>query len=376
MDKESIYRLGLEFIKNVDLNNSNEIYNRTNSNHIIVLKLFKDDMLVCPYCGQVNTSIVRSSSYQEIKHASAIENNITIKLRRRKYLCSCGHTFLEDNPFTDSKKKTSLQKDLRVLETLRNMNRSFSDVAKEFKLSESFVIKLFDNKVDIKRQRLTQVISVDEVYAKHCGYKKYCFIVYSPQLKKILDVLPSRNKEYLCRYFGLIPMEERKKVLYFSIDLYETYREVAKLCFTNALVCVDHFHVVKNIGDAFNKARIRIMKKYEHLKNKNDNWYWLYKRYWKLLLKNPSDLSFKRQYVNRYMMLDQYQIVEYMLSIDQELKEAYKLLNDYKDFNSNKDITPEAATIQLDDLILDFHYSVVPEYKRVYKMLSIMMHLY
>ena len=63
------------------------------------------------------------------------------------------------------------------------------------------------------------------------------------------------------------------------MDLYEVYRQVAYLCFPNALVCTDYFHVIKNLGDNFNSARIRIMKQYEHLKGQNDNWYWLYKKY-------------------------------------------------------------------------------------------------
>ena len=129
------------------------------------------------------------------------------------------------------------------------MNKSFTDVAKEFNVSVQTVINIFDAKVDIQRQTLTQVLCVDEVYSKHCGYHKFCFVTYSPQLDKILDVLPSRNKEDLLGYFGNIPLEERKRVKYFSMDLYDTYRQVAKLCFPNAIICADHFHVIKNLGD-------------------------------------------------------------------------------------------------------------------------------
>ena len=43
MDKESISRLGLDYIKNIDYDNSIEVYNPTNHNHIIYLKLLKDD---------------------------------------------------------------------------------------------------------------------------------------------------------------------------------------------------------------------------------------------------------------------------------------------------------------------------------------------
>ena len=77
----------------------------------------------------------------------------------------------------------------------------------------------------------------------------------------MLDVLPSRHKEYLIDYFSRIPRNERKKVKYFSIDLYEVYRQVAKQCFPNALICADHFHLIKNLSTFFNSVRIRIMKK-------------------------------------------------------------------------------------------------------------------
>ncbi len=97
--------------------------------------------------------------------------------------------------------------------------------------------------------------------------------------------------------------------------------------------------MIKNLSSYFNKARIRIMKKYEHLKSQNDNWYWIYKKYWKLLLKNPENLGYKKfklSHSNKW--LNEHQIVEYMLSIDQTLHDAYDLLNEYKIFNSNATI--------------------------------------
>lgn len=276
MDLESIYRLGLEFINNIDLISSDEIYDPGTNNHIIFLKLIKDDELVCPHCGQVGNYVLRSSRTQEFRHSSFEADNLTIRLYRRIFLCDCHKTFTEPNPFGSNKRKTTIQKEMKVLNSLKNINASFSDVAKEFELSVTTVQKIFDSYVDITRQPLTTVLCFDEVYSKHCGFHKYCFVTYSPQLDKILDVLPSRNKEDLCGYFGRIPKKERNNVKFFSMDLYEVYRQVAHLCFPNALVCADHFHVIKNLTDHFNSARISIMKKYEHLKSRNDNWYWLY----------------------------------------------------------------------------------------------------
>lgn len=369
MDKESISRLGLDFIKNIDLDKSDELYNPSTNNHIIKLKLIKDDSLYCPRCGLITNFKVRSSVTQKISHSSTLENNITIQLSRRVFLCECGKTFKEPNPFTESKRKNTLQKEVMILRTLKNINKSFSDVAKEFNVSVTTVQSIFDAKVDIRRQKLTEVLCVDEVYSKHCGYHKYCFITYSPQLDKILDVLPSRNKDDLCGYFGKIPLDERNNVKFFSMDLYDVYRQVAKLCFPNALICADHFHVIKNLNDSFNSIRIRVMKKYEHLKGQNDNWYWLYKKNWRKLLKDPSKLGFKKFKVNRSgMYLDEHQIVDYMLNIDIELKEAYELLNEYRNFNSCATINN--AEEWLDKLIIKFHNSKSDEFYKAYKLLK------
>lgn len=368
MDYESIKRLGLDYIKNIDAESSDEVYDPITTNHTIILKLKKDGY-TCPLCGISNGYRIRSSRIQYFNHSSSNEDNITIKLSRRSFQCECGKVFTEPNPFSSSKRKNTLQKDYKVLFALKDINKSFSDVAKEFGLSVTTVINTFDAKVDIKRQTLTEVLCVDEVYSKHFAYRHYCFVLYSPQLDKILDVLNSRNKEDLCSYFGKIPMRERNRVKYFSMDLYDVYRQVAELCFPNALICADHFHVIKNLSMCFNRGRVRIMKNYTYLKERNDPWYWLYKKYWKLLLMNPSKLSYSKQKVSKSgMVMDQHQIVDYMLSIDKNLRDAYELMNDYKDFNSTASIGD--AEERLDELIERFHNSKFKEYYEFYRLLK------
>jgi len=369
MDKESMARVGLANINRIDYDSSDEIYDPSTNNHIIKVRLLKDDQISCPFCGVVNDFKVRGSKTQIIHHSTALENDIIIKLYRRVYSCECGHTFKEDNPFNSLKRKNTIQREFKILQSLKDINKSFSDVANEFNMSTTSVINVFDAKVDIKRQSMPTVLCVDEVYSKHCGFHRFCFVTYSPQQDKILDVLPSRNKEDLCGYFGKIPIEERNKVKYFSMDLYETYRQVAHLCFPNALVCADHFHVMKNINECFNQARIRIMKRYQNLKGQNDNWYWLYKKYWKILLKAKEKLGYKKFRVNRAgMFLDENQIRDYMLNIDPELKDAYELLNEYRNFNQVATI--DNAAEMLDDLIIKFHNSTIEEYSKAYNLLK------
>jgi CDGSH-type Zn-finger protein len=130
MDHESVCRLGLNHIKNIDTEASDEIYDPSTNNHIILLKLKKEIQIICPHCGLINACRPRSMVTQIIKHSSAIEDNIIIKLKRRVYLCECGKTFKEINPFTNTKKKLTFQKEFKILEALKDINKSFTDVAK------------------------------------------------------------------------------------------------------------------------------------------------------------------------------------------------------------------------------------------------------
>ena len=59
------------------------------------------------------------------------------------------------------------------------------------------------------------------------------------------------------------------------------------------------------------------------------------------------------------MYLSEHEIVDYMLSIDSNLKDAYELLNEYRNFNSVATI--DNAAEMLDELIIKFHNSNINE---------------
>lgn len=193
MDHGSIKRLGLNNM-NIDEETSFETYDPVSNNHTIFLHLIKDSNISCPNCGSTSY-LSKGSKSQTLKYATALENNVTIKLYRKVYVCKdCSSYYKEHNPFSESKRTTSLQKDLKILEALKSITSSYTQVAKDFNVSPTYVINLFDRKVDLKRNKLTQVICVDEVYSKKISKSSYCFIIYSPQLRKTLDVLDSRKK--------------------------------------------------------------------------------------------------------------------------------------------------------------------------------------
>lgn len=350
MKSEDLVRLELENY-NVNLEDSDELID-SNKNHTIYLKLNKEHNPCCPYC---NSHLVKTRGYKTVtlKYSTTHEDNIKIVLKRQVYICeSCHHYFKQANPFEQDKSQITLQKDMKILEALKDINSTYTSVAKRFGVSPTYVIKLFDQRINVTRKKLTEVLSFDKVYNKNLS-KKYCFVIYSPQMNKILDILDSRKLYYTEKYFRKIPLNERNSVKYISINLNAFYRILAKKCFKKSLIYADSFHVIKNLNSYFNELRIDVMKKYEHLKSNKDNYYWLYKKFWKLLLANPGDFDMSMIIVSRSKMrMTRKQIVDYMLSIDTKLKEAYELKEKYKEFN--KTATINSACERLNELINKF----------------------
>lgn len=109
------------------------------------------------------------------------------------------------------------------------------------------------------------------------------------------------------------------------MDLYDNYRDIAKIYLPNALVCADRFHVMKIINNALNRIRCEIMNKYSE--NKKSDEYYLLKHKNNLLFKNSLDISDIKADKNRYfrMRYTEGQLLDMILKIDDELKKAYDL---------------------------------------------------
>ncbi|MCI6014380.1 MAG: ISL3 family transposase [Coprobacillus sp.] len=359
MDKDSISRLGV----NPELfdDRSSEKPAPDKHNSIITLYMRKEPIVHCIYCG--SSDIDRRGTKQiTIKHSTETEKRIVIFLYVHQYRCNiCTHYFPQKNPFIVQGKQHSHDCDLQILNALRDNTNSYSKVAKDFNVSTTYVLNLFDKKVQLNRLSMPHVLSIDEVYIRKLTKTRYCCVLYAPVWQKIVDVLECRKKDFLIDYFARIPLKEKDDVYFVSMDLYSNYRDVIKLCLPMAVICADSFHVIKNLNDSFNRIRIRIMKSFDKGKYDQSGYYWLLKKYWKYLLMNIKDHS-KPITVNRTgMTMLPDQLIEHMLSVDNELKIAYNLKEAYREFNLSATI--KDAEERLDILILAFKNSKIREYK-------------
>lgn len=111
------------------------------------------------------------------------------------------------------------------------------------------------------------------------------------------------------------------------------------------------------------------MHKFENLKYSHDNYYWLLKRYPKLLTRDKSKLGYTKFKVNKQgQYMNEHEIVEYILSLDEQLKKAYDIYQEY--LVSNQIATLDMAEQLLNQLIDDYKASNITEYVPAWKLLE------
>lgn len=152
----------------------------------------------------------------------------------------------------------------------------------------------------------------------------------------------SRLQVDLFAYFSSFPLEERRKVKYFCCDMYSSYVTTAKHYLPNVIICIDKFHVVRTVTDAFNSIRIRICRT-----DPDSTYSKCLKRNWKLLLKRRNTLN-----ENGHLQLNKLLTLPELIAAYEFLQRFYVLC----DTESYADIR-----IMLTTWILDARNCGIPE---------------
>jgi len=93
-------------------------------------------------------------------------------------------------------------------------------------------------------------------------------IVSDPKNRKLLDILPTRKTEDLYAYFTSFPMKDRLSVQYVVMDLSALFSGVIRLCFPNAKIVTDKFHVCRLANWAMEFVRKEEQKNFGTCKSK------------------------------------------------------------------------------------------------------------
>lgn len=310
---------------------------RAEKQSLEVMILLKRSVFMCPKC---ESKFIRfhSYSYRKIIHSISTGQPCILKFHQRKYQCKvCSSVFNEDNPFTTKHANISHYTRLSILNYLKDFNHTFTDTAALFHLSIQRVIDIFDQSVDARRRSLPEVICIDEVFTNKMNKYKYACVLLDFKASKVIDVISTRHKNYLIQYFSRIPKTEKDEVKVFVMDMWDSYREAVQLSFPKAMIAIDSFHIIRTLNDVIKNIRIRTQNKYRLHKSSpehDDMYYYMLKKFHYFLVKNYENIYDGKIRIAKYNTYwHKSEILGYLLSIDDDLKSAYRLKERYREFN-------------------------------------------
>ena len=283
----------------------------------------------CPHCGcmyDAHTIHKHGSKRSCIKLPEVSKRPAYLYLYKQRYLCHhCKQTFFNTTPlvsrncFISSNTKYAIAKEAK-------QKTSEVDIASRNNVSHmtiNRIINSYYNYYKIKRSFLPEHLCFDEFKSVKSSDASMSFLFMDAVTHKLIDIVEDRRLHKLLEYFRLYPYKVRAKVKTITIDMYSPYISLIKQMFPNASIITDKFHVVQLLSRSLNKTRIKVM-------NENKQHYHKLKRYWKLLLKNYSDLNdteFKKYRCFKHLMRE-CDIVNELIALDTTLKITYDVYQD------------------------------------------------
>lgn len=260
---------------------------------------------VCPACGAV-TDCVHDYRMQVIKDLPLARDTF-LHLRKRRYRCNCGKRFFENNTFLPRYYRVTSRLFAEIIFAFKKVV-SAKEIGCRFNVSAVTAMRYF-NYFNKKLTALPEIISLDE-FKGNSGGQKYNSIIVDPKEKVVLDILPNRFENDLVKYFSQFP--NKTKVKYFICDMNPHFREVAKICFPQATIVADKYHVIRQVYWAMEKVR----------KNEQNKLPKRHRKYFKksrnLLMKRIEKL--KPEEMDRLAL---------MFEIAPRLADAYRIKNDF-----------------------------------------------
>ena len=261
----------------------------SNENSSVIYLELVDEKGYCPECG--STSIEIKDYYNVRINNSIIKHkNMVVQIRVRRYRCKkCGKSFKQNYDFYE--KGTSISSSVKhaILDDLKE-RLTFKQIAKDHNVTINTVRNIFDKYILPQLQLpLTEIICIDEFCYKHSksDLGKYPAVITDPMTGKIVDIVVSRWKTVLVEYFNKVKVNQRYHVKYFVSDMNDTYRDIKRIFFKDAIHIADRFHVIKAFNEAITSIRTRIIKQEVYQEKE----YRYLKKNWKIFLKDRNELK-------------------------------------------------------------------------------------
>lgn len=335
MDNHTRKLLGLEdqnIVFDENWLEERKVKNRTA--HIIYGKLTYEPKC-CEKCGIKNTGqIIKNGTHKTRIQLPKFNQFLTfLELKRTRFLChECGATFNAKTPIVEEHDHLSKALKYQIALDLKN-NISRKQISENHFVSDVSIRRIMDRLMETFKPNLKdlpEVLCFDEFRSTKSCEGSMSFICVDAHTKKIIEILEDRRIAKLIPHFRRYEKKAREKVKYVVMDMNAPYEQLVHKVFPNAEIVIDRFHIVQHINRAFNQIRVQVMNSFKNNKDDKEEKkkYSRLKRYWKLLLKDSSELDCTHYHYNYTFRrpMTQQGIIDELLSYNDTLKLTYQTM--------------------------------------------------
>ena len=293
---------------------------------------------ICPRCGSTKC-YGNGKYYCYYKDFAPDGKDYYFNIERKRLKCEvCNKTFVPS--LKGILPYTMLTKNLenKLIEDLKT-KMTFADIAKKYHITTSYVIKLFDETFTyVPRGNFPEILCIDEFYFSRKAEFKYCCCLVDFTKRELIDIIESRQKPYLDRYFDSISFYERRNVKYFVSDMYDGYEYIRNKYFPHSVHVIDLFHVISLLTNALNSLRVQVIKQ----RDSNEYLDKFMKMHWDLFLckyEKIPDKYYSPQNDDGVVYHYQEMVTE-CIKLDEDFWEGWNILQDllhYKWYGSFED---------------------------------------
>nr|WP_202947727.1 ISL3 family transposase [Advenella kashmirensis] len=251
----------------------------------------------CLYCRQGPVRI--KATYQRtLKHTRLGNRLMIVHLSVPKYHCTtCNRYFRHRFVGIDPRRRATEAYRLEVFEA-HDGGVSQRRLSTTHRIGSATVERWYQSFVKQRVSELSgrscpQVLGIDE----HFFSRKHGYATTLVDLKnhKVFDVVLGRSEASLRSFLKRLPGKEQVRVI--VMDLSETYRQIARQYFPNAIIVADRFHVVRLVNQHF----MKLWQQHDPEGRKNRGLISLMRRHhWKLSSQQKERLE---QYLAQYPVL-------------------------------------------------------------------------
>lgn len=216
---------------------------------------------VCPRCA-VKSYSVHDRRWVNVQDQPIRGSGIYLRILKRRFRCpSCKKVFTEPIPGIRKGFKTTERYRRGIKWACENF-KDLKSVQKAFGCSAGLVYKTFYEQLAIKLREKSNNpwptrIGIDEhSWLRGRTGRSFVSLVVDYDNKRIFEAVEGKTALGLNENLAHIPGRERVKEV--ALDLCDPFKKFAREMFPNARIVADHFHVVRLLNPALNKARTQI----------------------------------------------------------------------------------------------------------------------